>query len=224
MKALCEELAVSRRTVHRWVKLGCPCGHEVSPKGGRPRLAFDVLEVKQWLISQGISPVASPASGHGGPEVGSGKPKNTSPLTEEGPGGRRVEQAPTATISGVGFDAMLERLRLAERTMFGAWAEAVKRRDFVQAAGCAKQWLDQAEQLRRVEKDQSSVRRDADAWLSHAEVLEAFTRWTAEIKTLLLALPRALAPRLAGLTATQIEAVLNNEVYRVLTLLSEKTW
>ena len=118
---------------------------------------------------------------------------------------------------------MIERLRIAERASFSRWARALRDHSSVpDISALAHLWLEDVDALRKVEKDQASVRRNQKDWLPRAKVEALFTRIGTEIKTHLLALPRSLAPRLEGMSAAQKEALIQDEIYKALEALSGK--
>ena len=214
--ALCKALGVTRRTVTAWLGKGCPSERRADERGrgGRPRHWFDLLEVKKWLVARGIAPrrladdgaLAGPDSeGDSAPGVGS-EPAS--------PGGE-------APAKALGYDAMLERLKIAERHLFGKWVAAVNRGQPSDIAALSRIWIEHVEQLRKVEKDQDAVRRQREGWMSRSEHEAFCLRLATEIRVALLALPKSLAPQLAGLCPAEIEAALDGAVREVLNLVAE---
>jgi len=197
-RKLATELRVTERQVYTWIRRGCPHGKASGRTKGRRGHRFDLLEVKAWLVSQGIAP-REPAAAATAPP-------------------------PSADEERLGYEPMVDRVQRAESATFAAWANALNaKRPAAEIAALARLWLEQVDALRKVEKDQSAVRRHDKDWLSRAEAETAFRRLAQEVKTALLALPRSLAPRCADRKAPEIEALLADEIHGVLQLLADPT-
>ena len=210
-EALAAALGTTPRQVYRWVKKGCPFTVEKKRPGARGRRAhlFDALEVKAWLISQGIAPKIEPDAE---PEPDAGPDADMAPAA-----------SPVAANGSLGYEAMIDRLRTAEARAFLDWARAVNAKEkAVICAVKAKSWVDLAEQLRKVEKDQADIRSKREAYVLRDEAETAFARMASEIKEALLALPRSTAPRVEMRSAAEVEIVLDDEIRGVLSLLAEK--
>lgn len=195
--ALAAALNVKPRQVRHWLAAGCPSARVPSPHGGRPEHRFDPLEVKAWLIGQGIAPRDTPA------QPPAGRPE------------------PTKLAAQQGYEGSVERLRQAEAIAFASWANAVKQKSPpANISAYRKMWCELTSELRRAEKDLAAVRQRSEAWVKRDVVLAAFVRLADEVRQALMSLPRALAPQAEGLTAAEIERIADAEVRACLRSLS----
>lgn len=208
-----ESLGVSCRTIRRWIEKGCPSIRAKSRGGPRPHL-FDPLEVKAWLVANGITPKLRPAA-----------PSGEDPRAEPSAPAHDLDSqggAAGGETAARGFDGMHGRLTIAERVTFAAWVDAVKTHQHeasVQAR--ARQWRDTAEALRKVEKDIAGIHRDREDWIARGAVEHFLERIAEEIRTKLLAIPAAVTPRLAGQKPVRIQAILTEAIRDVLLRLSK---
>lgn len=192
-------LGVSTRQVIRWAKDGCPCERVRRARGGQPEYRFDLMAVKSWLIGHGASSKTKAHAAElptpGAPAV----PKNGALLELGEPG-------------EPGYAGMLGRLHRAELLCFGSWARAITDGEIVIAAAMAESWQKFTEQLRKVEKDQAGIRKDDADWVEREEAEREVLRMALEIRTHLLALPKALAGRIAKRSAPECEKILQDEI------------
>ena len=202
------ELGVSEKQVWRWTQKGLPKTKEPRERG-LPRHLFNAEEVQAWLIGQGLAPkLVDPLSAD---EEDGEEEHHGAPLSPDSP----VESL--GSLESLDYEGMLARLRLAERSGFARWAQAVKQKaGAVMIAALAKQWLDLTDHRRRVEKDVAGIRKQQEEWLLRGDVEEEFWRVGADIKTLFLALPRAMAPRVIGVPVGEAEALLEEQVHAIL--------
>jgi len=208
-RALSASLGVSDRTVRRWTERGCP-SLRTRRKGGRPAHLFDPLEVKAWLVANGITPKLDAAADPAGADA-SASPPDLDPGATPGDGS-----------AAQGFEGMHARLTIAERVTFAAWVSAVKdRRHEAGVQARARQWRDTADALRKVEKDVAGIRRDRTDWIARAEVDRFLERIGEEVRTRFIGIPAAVTPLLVGQKAPRIQSILTGAIRDVLSHLSK---
>lgn len=206
LPALMSRLGVGRRTIVRWLREGLPSTRRAGR--GRPHY-FNSSRVEAWLIERGLDPT------HPG----------RAPVSEPTTAGAADDAAslpPAEEIlaSALGYDAMLARLHHAEREAFTRWSACAASGEVAGATSYGRIWEKYVEALRKVAKDQAAVRVHKDDFVARADAVAALERLATEIRMALLALPRSLAPRLAGLHPAEIERIIESDIRACLTLLS----
>ena len=165
------------------------------------------------MVSEGIAPRHAPASASADVEVLPPGPPSLPPVA-----GADADEAQSGPL---GYEGMVTRQRIAERRAFAHWVAAVRTgQEPAHIAALARVYIEQAEQLRKIEKDLSTVRGSRDGWLPADQVAAAFERMATEIRGALLDLPHTLTPRLAGQPKGKIKTALDRAIHRILTRLA----
>jgi len=221
-RELAATLGVTERQIRTWVKKGCPVRREASASGGRARCKFDLLAVKTWLVGAGIAPrYDKKAAVTNLPQSGGLNADQPATDAPRAPLPARADHVPADQAQALGYEGMVARLRIAETQAFGAWLRAVRGdHNPPLVAALARVYIEQAEQLRKVEKDLTAVRGSRDGWLPADQVTAAFERMAAEVRGALLDLPHTLTPLLVGRPKGKVKEALARAVHHILTRLA----
>ena len=207
-------LGISQRLVYRWIAQGCPSTRVISERGGPRRRRFLMSELLPWLEARGFTP-----------RTGATVPRPVSrPASADAPPPPAADGPDVATLRRlVGTEGFVTRLQEAERFAWAHWRNAAGKKGSdptgVTTSTLQRRWLELGEALRHAERDSPRIAESAGSVVPIAEVRPQFARLATEVKQALEAVPRAIAPRLVGLPAAQVEVILTEELDGVLRLL-----
>lgn len=125
-----------------------------------------------------------------------------------------------AASSDFGLLPAVERARQSEKQIHDLLQAAITKGNpdiIAQYQRLHQQALDT---LRKAEKDLPGIQRDTADLVPLAEAGKELELMAAEIRTLLLSLPRSIAPRLENRKAAEVEATLQAELDGILKVLS----
>ncbi len=120
----------------------------------------------------------------------------------------------------LGLKAAIERARKAEAQIFDLLQKAIQENKANSISRYQRLHKDALDTLRKAEKDLPSVQRDTARLVPVEEAARELVLMAGEIRSLLLVMPRALAPRLENRKATECEQIVRDEVDSVLRSLS----
>lgn len=121
----------------------------------------------------------------------------------------------------LGLQAAIERARQAEAQIFGLLQKAIQENKANSISRYQRLHKDALDTLRKAEKDLPSVQRDTAKLVPVEEAARELVLMAGEIRSLLLVMPRSLAPRLENRKAVECEALLREEVDSILRSLAD---
>lgn len=206
-KELALELGVSRKTITRWIKAGCPCRRikGSKKKGGRRRIWLDLQKVIDWAGEHGIELKRDPGA------VAASQKEVREQMGDSEPAPAPIQDA---DLPKSGIVGAIARLRSMERIAFAAWTKAIKAEESsARIRAKEKIYIEAHEALRRTEKDMPGILQHQGESISLEVVMQAQARINLAIKNELLTLPRKVAQELADAKSpAEVEAILIREV------------
>lgn len=161
---------VTPRTIRNWIKAGCPHATDDSGKG-RPKHFFNIKEVEEWNANRSASA-----------EVAAAAAPNMPVHIKSAPAARPAASSGVAAMPpGSELEAMLDRLRKAERATFARWGKALKDPSTTvgQASAFRRDWQDTVDRVQKLEKEITNILKERGDFLPAAEVAAVTSRAVA---------------------------------------------
>ena len=194
--ALAEALGVSANAVKSWVKHGLRPNTTTRTPNNRPKHLYRLADVQTWCATHGNFVRAYHAKG--------AAPQTT-------PRKARVSKKDYAAATG-DFEQVLARARIVEKKAFENYADKLAQASEIEKLAAQKQYIDAAEQLKKLELAAPEILQAAKTLIAKAEVEKELAEIATNIKNDLLALPQKIAPLLAGKTEIDIEQIIKAEI------------